>query len=310
MSVPREAMPRVAAIVLDWNGGEEGLGAVESLLESDLPLDVFFVDNASRVSIAGEVRRRFPTVETIRNPVNLGYAGGNNVGIRQALARGADYVFVLNNDARVRPDAVGRLVAAAVRDPRVAAVGARVLRADCPERLWMAWGELSWLQSLVRLVGQGRRDDARFACERDVEWVSGCAILLARRALEEIGLFDEELFAYHEEVDWCARARERGFRVVYAGGAVVSHRGEASSGGRWVSRKQYFAGRNSVLFVRRHGSVAQQLRFAAAVLATLPFQFVRRLLRGEQAGVVLKVRGMRDALAGRPLPRSDLGLDA
>jgi GT2 family glycosyltransferase len=311
MSAPDGAAPAVAAIVLDWNGGEEAVAAVDSLRESAYPgLRILLVDNASRVPVLDLVRRRDPTVATIRNPINLGYAGGNNVGLRAAFEGGADYALVLNNDARVRPDTVARLVAVARRDERIAAVGAKILRADRPDRLWMAWGEVSWRQSLVRLVGGDQPDGAAFGRERDVDWVSGCALLLARRAVEEIGLFDEDFFAYHEEVDWCARARARGLRIVYAPEAVVLHRGEASSGGGgYVSRKQYFAGRNTVLFVRRHGTAAQRLRFAAAVAVTMPFQLLRRRLRGEQAGVWLKLRGMRDALAGRPIPRAELGLD-
>jgi GT2 family glycosyltransferase len=303
--------PIVAAVVLDWNGGPEALAAVESLAASNGPrLRVVLVDNASRVPAIAEVQRRHPDATCLRNPRNLGYAGGNNVGIRAALDAGADHVLVLNNDARVRPDTVAELVATARCDPRIAVVGAKILRADDPERLWMAWGDVSWRQSLVRLVGQGQRDGPEFAAERDVDWVSGCGLLFTRRGLEEVGLFDEEFFAYHEEVDWCARARARGLRVVWTPRAVVLHRGEGSSGaGRYVSRKQYLVSRNAVLFARRHGRLGERIRFALAVVATLPFQYLRRLLRGEQAGVVLKVRGMWDALRGKPIPRAELGLD-
>jgi GT2 family glycosyltransferase len=303
--------PIVAAVVLDWNGGDEAVAAVDSLAASDYPgLRVVLVDNASRVPAIAEVQRRHPDATCLRNARNLGYAGGNNVGIRAALAAGADHVLVLNNDARVRPDTVAELIAVARRDASVGVVGAKILRADDTERLWMAYGEVSWRQSLVRLVGQGRRDGPEFATERDVDWVSGCGLLLTHRGLTEIGLFDEEFFAYHEEVDWCARARARGLRVVYAPRAVVLHRGEGSSGaGRYVSRKQYLVSRNAVLFARRHGRIGERVRFGLAVLATLPFQYLRRLLRGEQAGVVLKVRGMWDALRGKPIPRAELGLD-
>ena len=305
------APPAVTAVVLDWNGGTEAVEAVESLAASVYAnLRTILVDNASRVPAIDEIRRRHPDVVAIANPSNLGYAGGNNVGIRAALAGGARYVLVLNNDARVRPDTVAELVRVAQSDDRVAAVGAKILQAEHPARLWMAWGEVSWRQSLVRLVGQDRLDGPSFARERDVAWVSGCGLLLSRRALDEIGLFDEDFFAYHEEVDWCARARARGLRIVYAPRAEVLHRGEGSSGGgRYVSRKQYFVARNSVLFARRHGSPSERLRFAVAVLASLPFQYLRRRLSGEEAGVALKIRGMRDALAGRPIPRGELGLD-
>jgi GT2 family glycosyltransferase len=298
--------------VLDWNGAEDTLECVASVLGSRYaPLDVWLVDNASRAPALAEVTRRHPQVHTIGNARNLGYAGGNNVGIRAALDAGAAWVLVLNNDARLHPDTIDELVAVARRDPAIAAVGAKVLRLEDPSRLWMAYGEVTYRQSLVRLVGENAPDGAAFAAERDVPWVSGCAILLARSALETIGPFDEEFFAYHEEVDWCATAREHGMRVVFAPRAVVEHRGQASSGGSrsYVSRRQYLTARNMVRFVRKHASPAERWRFALWFAATLPLSFARRLLRGEQEGVLLKLRGIADALRDRPIPRARLGLD-
>ena len=303
--------PSVAVVVLDWNGADDTLACVASVRASRWqPLDVWVVDNASRHPVLDEVVRRHPGVRTIANPANLGYAGGNNAGLRAALAAGADWVLVLNNDARLEPGTIDELLSVARTDPRIAAVGARILRLEEPGRLWMAWGEVDYRQSLVQLIGQGEPDDGRFAEQRDVDWVSGCAILLSRRAIEAIGPFDEEYFAYHEEVDWCATARERGFRVVWAPRAVVLHRGQASSGGdTFVSRRQYLTARNMVRFVRRHGSLRERLRFALWFGAMLPLSWVKRRLRGEQEGVRLKLEGALDALRGRPIPRGRLGLD-
>lgn len=303
--------PRVAVVVLDWNGADDTLACVASVLASRWrPLDVWVVDNGSRQPVLDEVAQRHPGVRTIANRTNLGYAGGNNVGLRAALAAGAEWVLVLNNDARIEPATIDELMAVARCDPRIAAVGARILRLEQPDRLWMAWGEVDYRQSLVRLVGQDEPDDGRYTTERDVAWVSGCAILLSRRALEEIGPFDEEYFAYHEEVDWCATARERGFRVVWAPSAAVLHRGQASSGGdAFVSRRQYLTARNMVRFVARHGSTRERLRFALWFGAMLPLSWLRRRLRGEHEGVRLKLQGALDALRGRPIPRARLGLD-
>jgi GT2 family glycosyltransferase len=308
---PPGTTPRVAVVVLDWNGPDDTLACVASVLASThRPLDVWVVDNASRRPVLDEIARRHPAVRTIANPRNLGYAGGNNVGIRAALAAGADWVLVLNNDARLRPETVSELVAVGAGDPRIAAVGARILRLDDPSRLWMAYGEIDYGQSLVRLVGENEPDGAAYAAERDVDWVSGCAILLSRSAIASIGAFDEDYFAYHEEVDWCATARERGLRVVYAPRAVVLHRGQASSGGdAFVSRRQYLTARNMVRFVRKHGSLAERARFALLFAAMLPLSYVKRRRRGEQEGVLLKLRGALDALRGRPIPRGPLGLD-
>jgi len=301
----------VAVVVLDWNGGDDTLACIASVLASEhAPLDVWLVDNASRAPVLDEIRARHPEVRSIANPSNLGYAGGNNVGLRAALAAGAEWVLVLNNDARVRPDTVSEMVRVGASDPRIAAVGAKVLRLEEPDRLWMAWGEVTYRQSLVALVGENAPDSGAFDAQRDVPWVSGCAILLSRAALERIGPFDETFFAYHEEVDWCATAREHGMRVVYAPRAVVLHRGQASSGGAtFVSRRQYLTARNMVRFVRKHGSAAERLRFALWFAAMLPASWVKRLLRGEQEGVLLKLRGALDALRDRPLPRARLGLD-
>lgn len=305
-----EEPARVAVVVLDWNGGEETLACLESVYASrGLEPRVILVDNASRSPIVSAARHRFPGIEVHENDSNLGYAGGNNVGLRSALATDAECVVVLNNDVRVRPETLRSLVDVAGADASIAAVGARVLRADDPSRLWMAWGEVTYRQSLVGLPGRDEADRPPFDAQRDAAWVSGCALLLTRGALEQIGLFDEEYFAYHEEVDWCARAREENLRVVYAGQTAVTHRGEGSSGGGYVSRKQYLAARNMVRFVARHGSAAEKAKFTAFLVATLPFQLLRRSLSGEAAGVVLKIRGILDALLGRPLPRRDLELD-
>lgn len=306
------AAPRVGVVVLDWNGGLDTLAAVDSVFSDTAGLDVdaIVVDNASREPVLDEVRRRHGSVRTVASPRNEGYAGGNNLGIRLALDAGAEYVLVLNNDALLRPGALRALVDTARADPAVGAVGAKILRTEDPSRLWLAWGEINWRQSLVRLVGAGRLDGPRWSVARDVPWVSGCAILLSRRALERIGAFDEEYFAYHEEVDWCARAREAGLRVVWQPAAVVLHRGQASSGGAtYVSRKQYLAARNAVRFVRSHGTAMERARFWAFLGATLPFQWLRRAWTGEQEGVRLKVAGVRDALLDHPIPRRELGLD-
>src|SRR5712692_7755818 len=117
----------------------------------------------------------------------------------------------------------------------------------------------------------------------NVEWVPGTALLLRAAALEHIGLFDEAFFAYHEDVDWCARAHECGWRVVYAPTARILHKAHRSSGGKgYVTPRQYLAGRNMVLFVRKHARWHQSLQFLAWQVTTLPFQYLRRCLSGEQ----------------------------
>ncbi|GBD25140.1 N-acetylglucosaminyl-diphospho-decaprenol L-rhamnosyltransferase [bacterium HR30] len=310
MHRPAETRPKVAVVVVNWNGNEDTLQCVESLERVDYPnVEIIVVDNGSRIDPTPVLQARFPTVKCLRLPRNLGFTGGNNAGIRYALDAGAQYVFVLNNDTVVEPDVLSKAVQVAEQDPRIAAVGVKILAWDDPSRIWVAYGYVTFRQGLVRLVGYYCPDDFRFNQERDVEWVPGTAMLLRRQALEDVGLFDDAYFAYHEDVDWCTTARRKGYRIVFAPAGRILHKGHGSSGGRgYVSIRQYLAGRNMVLYVQKHGNVFQRAKFTCFQLGTLPFQYLRRFVTGEQAGVILKVRGMIDALRDRPIPFVELGL--
>lgn len=308
--VRREDVPRVAVIVLNWNGTEDTLECLRSLARLDYPrYEIVVVDNGSQPSPRERITREFPQFTYIETTVNLGYAGGNNVGIRYALAGGHDYVFVLNNDTIVEPDVLSRAVSVAEADPRIGVLGIKVMSWDQPGRIWVAYGQVTYRQGLVRLIGYYHHDDGTFDRQCDVEWVPGTAMLFRRRALETVGLFDEEFFAYHEDVDWCTAAWEKGFRVVYSPLPRLYHKGHRSSGGKgYVTPRQYLAGRNMVLYVRKHATRAQVAKFIAFQIVTVPLQFLRRWLTGEQAGVISKVQGMWDAVHGRPLPLVALGL--
>jgi GT2 family glycosyltransferase len=301
--------PRVLVVVLNWNGAADTLACLESLAAADYPaFATLVIDNGSRSSVAPAVRQRFPATACVELPANLGYAGGNNVGLRRALAEGYDFACVLNNDTVVDPGFLGAAVAAASA-PRVAAAGGKVVSFDDPGRLWMTYGSVTYRQSLIRLEGWGERDRGQFDTAREVEWVPGCAVLLSCAALADVGLFDERFFAYHEDVDWCTRARERGWRIVYAPEAVVRHRGQRTLGGpAYTSPRKYLSARNTVLFARKHASTRQLVKLWAFIVLTLPFVFLRRLATGEARGVVLKVRGWWDGLRDREPPFEALGL--
>jgi hypothetical protein len=304
------ASPRVAVIVLNWNGTDDTLECLESLSRVRYAgVELIVVDNGSQPSPRDILCRSHPHITYLQNAQNLGYAGGNNVGIRYALAAGHDYAFVLNNDTRVEPDFLERAVAVAESDPSIGVVGIKIIACEDHRRVWVAYGQVTYRQSLVRLIGYYKLDRGAFDQQKDVEWVPGTAMLFSRRALETVGLFDEEFFAYHEDVDWCTAARKRGFRVVFAPQARIYHKGHRSSGGKgYVTPRQYLAGRNMVLYVRKHANWLQRTKFVLFLAATLPLQYLRRLVTCEQAGVIWKVRGMLDALRGRPLPLAELGL--
>src|SRR5262249_20952896 len=142
---------------------------------------------------------------------------------------GADYVLLLNNDTEMHPRLVSELVALAVTDDNIGAVGAKNLRLEKPEEIWGAWNELAYDGGLVRVAGQGRPDAPLYDESHDVDGVIGNGMMMSRAAVERVGGFDEAFFGYHEDMDWCARARAEGFRRVYCGRAIVYHRGFGAS---------------------------------------------------------------------------------
>ncbi len=303
-------MSRVGVVVVHWGDVADTLACLRSLAASGMPAQpLVVVDNGTHALAPDAVAAAAPGAELVRLDANQGFAGGSNAGIRRALAAGADFVLLLNNDAIVDPGCLEALVRAAGAGPRVAAVGAKVLDAADPTRLWATWGRITWRAALVELVGRDERDGTRFSQVTDVEWVPGTAMLLARRALEEVGLLDERFFAYHEDVDWCTRARAAGWQILFAPEARVVHRGEGSLASRGKANPaRYLSARNSVLYARKHATPTQWLRLAVTVAGSLPLEAARMRRRGYHGVVRLLLRGYRDGLLDRAIPLHDLGL--
>jgi GT2 family glycosyltransferase len=274
-----------------------------------MPLVV--VDNGTRTIDETLVAEAAPGAELLALPENVGYTGGANVGIRHALATGADFVMLVNNDTILEPECLGELVRIVQSNgPRVAAVGAKVLCADEPRRLWIAYGRLTYGAALVRCVGQGEDDGPRFSELREVDWVSACAVLLSRVALTEVGLLDEDFFAYHDDVDWCTTARASGFRILFAPQARVRHRGGASLQFMGKSASAgYLHARNTVVFARKHARLIDRMQLWLSICGSLPLEYVRRRRRGDGAKhMALLMRGYLDGLRGREIPYRHLGL--
>jgi GT2 family glycosyltransferase len=304
------ADPAVAVVVVHWGAKSDTFACLPSVAASCLPVGrLVVVDNGTGALRAEDVAAAAPKTVLLSLPENRGFTGGANHGIRHALAAGAEFVLLLNNDALLEPDCLGQLLRVARSRPRVAAVGAKVLSAADPTRLWVAYGRLTYRAALVQRVGSGELDGPRFDTVEEVDWVPGCSMLLARAALEEVGLLDERFFAYHEDVDWCTSARARGFCVLFAPAARVVHRGEGSLAPRGVANPaRYLSARNTILFARKHARVVDWVRLAVTIIGSLPGEFLRRRRHGETAAVALLVRGYLDGMLGREVPHAALGL--
>jgi GT2 family glycosyltransferase len=287
------------AVVLNWNGGADTPRALESLAG----IETICVDNGSTDGSDAEVERRFQNVELIRTGANLGFAGGNNVGIRRALERDADWVLLLNNDAVAGEGIAAALARAAAMRPDAGILACKIYAAG--DTLQYAGASFNALLGYSgRVEGFGARDDGRWDALRDVGRADGAALAVSRVAVERVGLLDESLFAYVEDVDWSLRMRAAGFAVVFVPDAKVWHVGSASTGGAASTANLYYATRNTLAVVERHRPLPPGLRGArrAVVVGTHLLRAGRR-----RAGRAAVLEGWRDfrrgALGMRPRGR-------
>lgn len=285
------------AVVLNWNGGAQNRDCVRSLLAQGLaPGRIVFVDNASRDGSCEAVEREFAGLVVLRNATNLGYGDGTNVGIRFALERGAERVWLVNNDVVFPAGTLAGLEKALASGGGI--VAPRVLFKTPPDVVWCAGGILTFRTNLSTMLGHGQKDGPEFRVTREVDYVPGCALLATRAVFERIGLLEGAYFAYHEDVEFCWKAKQAGFPVRVVGELAAQHDAHASTGGGYNARRKYMMAVNTVHFLRKHGTPTRWLGFWLFDVATLPFVWLYRSFRGEGRAVVAKARGTLDGLRG------------
>lgn len=254
--------PRIGIVIVNYKGRDDTLECLASLAALTYPCrDVIVVDQDSGDGTPDAIRAAYPWVHVIENPVNSGFAGGNNVGIRRALERAADFVFLLNNDTTVEPGLLEPLVALAQSDPAIGVTGPKMLYHADPNTIWSAGGMVDWRGRVAHRFADAADTPEDAPC--DVDFIVGCGLLVKRGVLEQVGLFDERYFLYWEETDLCARIRKAGYRVVYQPAARLWHKVSRTTGTD-SELTLYYMWRNQLLYLARHGA-----RPAAGRLAVL-----------------------------------------
>lgn len=249
----------MVAVVLNWNNLPDTLECVRSLLRSEYSnLAVWVVDNGSRDDPTPELRREHPEIRVLRNAKNLGYGGGNNSGLRLAMAEGAAYVLLLNNDAVVAPDTIGRLVIATERDSRIAMTTPTVFYYDRPSEVYWDGGSIDWKTGWVSHHSEGLVVEGEL---RHSEWLDGCSLLVRVSAITDIGLLDERYFLYFEDAEWSVRAARRGWLTAVVLKAQAWHKVSKSTGGRGVPAVRFYYARNRYLFMVAHSPSRDRLKW-------------------------------------------------
>lgn len=251
----------IAVILLNWIGGDNILACLASLIAGrSSRLHIIVVDNGSSDDSLQRIASAYPDVTLIRNGANMGFAEGNNIGIRHALEHGAEFILLLNDDTEVAPNFLDVLLAAAHANPTAGFLGPRIYYHGDPTRIWM--GNPVWDARRCRfdyLDMEATAETAAVRAPSPGSYVCGCALLVRRRVLEEVGLMDPRFFCYFEEVDWCFRGARAGWGSLYVPASHIWHKVSAASGGRLAPTLTYYRTRNSLLWAERALSICQRV---------------------------------------------------
>lgn len=248
--------PLVVNIILNTNRREDTLACLAAVAASTYPNQKTLVlDNASTDGSVEAISASFPQVQIIPLKENRGYAGNNNVGIDLAMEQGAGWVFVLNEDITLAPDCLAALIQAVESDPKIGIAGPMVYHFDEPGVIQSAGGTLDRFWRPIH-AGQDQPDRGQFPAPRAVHWISGCAILVRREMVEQVGSLDDRFFYYWEETEWCMRARRSGWRILHVPQAKIWHKG-VQRNYRPGPNVTYYSARNKLMMMRKHRAPLQ-----------------------------------------------------
>lgn len=254
--------PKVFVIVVNWNRASDTIECVRSLQDLAYSnFEVVVVDNASVDGSVTALGVEFPDLAVVRNTKNLGYAEGNNVGVRYALSRDADYVLLLNNDTVVDKDLLHELVRVATSYPGAGLVGPKIYDYGEPTTIWFAGASIDWSTGDSPHLGLGEYDAGQFNRVIAVDRLTGCAMMVGREVFERVGLFDPRYFLYYEDVDLCVRAAKAGYKSYCVQTAKVWHKESSSTNANQGSDLHaYYHLRNRLLFLHTHFKVDEAER--------------------------------------------------
>ena len=289
--------PSVFTIILNYNNYTDTIDTIESVLSLEYDTNsILLIENSSDKSIIRKIQTQFPDLVIFENEKNLGYAGGNNVGIQKAIASGTDYIFLLNNDVKLEKDVLKKCVSAMEKSPGCAACQPLIVTFENEERIWSAGTQLYFGYPRLFLKGTKLQKNG---IKISPFGLVGCAILFRRSALQQIGLFDESLFLLHEETDWCIRAKKMNFSLLIISNAIVYHK-ISTTIGMFSEIYLYYIGRNWLLVGKKNFSFFGYLYVLfTEFLIRFPYYLYHVIKKGHIKMIKYYLQGILDGIQGK-----------
>ena len=283
---------RVIVIILNWNGKKNTFECLESLEHLEYPnYQIIVVDNASTDGSQKFLKENFSEITLIENERNLGFGGGFNVGIVEAVKRGADYVLCLNNDVVVDKNILRELVKVGELSTKNGGLCPMEYYYEEPNRINCAGGIIRFIRGQV--FGHGELDSGQFNEVRETRLLSGPAMMLKLDAVLDVGLFDTSYFFGPEDQDIALRLMKKGYNLLFVPNAKLWHKGRGATGGKITPLNIYFSVRNRILFVKKHANKLELFLFALYFgLFEFPFTLLRCLIFGKRGYINAAIKGL------------------
>ncbi len=270
---------KILILILNWNGKKDTLECLSSLSSVTYPpFTTLVVDNGSRDDSVATIRREFPQTQVLETGENLGFAGGNNVGIKWALEKGYEWILLLNNDTTVAPDFLEGFLKASQEKPEAKILGAKIYRHKTPNQIDHLGG--IWDAHLGEFLSlhSGQIDDGiSMEVMEQVDYVCGAALFMHRSVPEAIGLLEPRYFLFWEESDFCVKAKRKGFAIWTAPQAKIWHKVSSSfTGGK--PQMHYFWWRSRLLWISLNCTAQEKRRLYRKVILPSLWKTTRHYL--------------------------------
>lgn len=266
-------LPKIFIIIVNWNGKQDTLTCLNSLQLLDYSnYQIVIVDNGSNDDSISAIKLQFPHHLLLENHTNLGFTGGNNVGIQYALNHKADFILLLNNDTKVSSDLLKHFTLGFQQFPKAGILGAKIYLMQNEGKLdhfGGAWNPKKGIFDLIGLHALDENWNEAFC----IDYVCGAAMMIKKEVFEQIGLLESRFFLIWEESDFCMRARRKGFEIISYPSAKIWHKVSASFKGK--THNTYFWWRNRFLWIERNCAFNQLLSIYIRVLIPEIFQLLK-----------------------------------
>lgn len=273
-------MKKVGIILVNYNGTEDTIECIKSIEESSYKnYKIVVVDNKSLLENLSDLQTfvaQNDNVKLIKSENNLGFAGGNNIGIEFAIdTLNVDYVLLLNNDTLIEKNTIDELLKPFDEEQGCGIVGAKILYYPDIDRIWYAGGKINWKTFTSLHYGEGEIDNGKYDNLSKVDFITGCVMMIKRQVIDDVGYLPEEYFMYYEDMDYCIATSEKNYSLYYNPKAIVYHKVSASSGGEDSPFSIKYGTRNRIYFMKKYKNKVTKTCFLGAKM----YFYITRLIK-------------------------------